>query len=234
MTQAVIVTRAEPGAAETAERVRSLGFKAIVSPALSLEAIAPAPPIDAERYDGLIFTSANGVRFFAAANEHRTAAWCVGPATQQAAEQAGFKTIHNANGDSGDLHDLILNTCDETHRLLHVANEAAAGNLVSRLCAAGREVSFTALYRTQPASALTQEAMAALETGALVLIHSAKGARGFLEAKRGAALNAVRFVAVSKAASEPLICQGARQIICASRPNEAALMTALETTALFL
>jgi len=94
MTLPVIITRAEPGARETATRVAELGFHSILSPALSIQPIVPPPPVDLTGVTGLLFTSANGVRTFAARSDRRDIeAICVGRATRAAAEAAGWTVV---------------------------------------------------------------------------------------------------------------------------------------------
>ena len=54
----VLVTRSEPGASETAERLAALGYTPIIEPVFAIEPIAAAIP----DFDVLAFTSANGAR----------------------------------------------------------------------------------------------------------------------------------------------------------------------------
>lgn len=230
----VIVTRAEPGASETFARVRDQGLRPILSPMLSLRALnAPAP--DLTGIYNLVFTSANGVRYFIDAvggiTEQVTdmAAWCVGPATRAAAEEAGLQKIIAGDGNADDLASLILTTEDQTDGFLHVANDAAAGNLVATLKDAGRDARFLALYETVPAQEFSDEAGDALRSGegAIVLVHSAKAAHAFAKLAGGLAADAWTLIAISEAAAAPLKPLGASRIIAADRPNEDALIAAL-------
>ena len=92
MKPPVIVTRAEPGASETVTRLMDMDFHAIRSPMLELKALE-APMLDLSGIYNLVFTSANGVRFFVEAvggiTEHVAdlTTWCVGPATADAASR---------------------------------------------------------------------------------------------------------------------------------------------------
>ncbi len=65
----VLVTRAEPGAAETATRLAALGHEAIRAPMLTIENIAA--DADLSRFVALLFTSANGVAAFSQASSTR-------------------------------------------------------------------------------------------------------------------------------------------------------------------
>lgn len=230
----VIVTRAEPGASETVARVREQGLSPILSPMLTLcplNAVAP----DLGGIYNLVFTSANGVRYFVDAVGGITeqvadvSAWCVGPATTAAAEDAGFQKIIAGDGNADDLARLILSSEDQGDGFLHVANDAAAGNLVATLKAAGRNARFLPLYETVPAQAFSEEASDALRSGeeTIVLIHSAKAATAFVDLAMGLASEAWTMIAISEAAAAPLKPLGASRIIAADRPNEDALVAAL-------
>jgi uroporphyrinogen-III synthase len=230
----VIVTRAEPGASETMARLAGMSFTAIPSPMLELKALE-APMPDLSGIGNLVFTSANGVRFFVDAVGGLTdlvahlTAWCVGPATTDAARAAGFQKIERGDGNSDDLAALILSSEGPKEGFVHVANTAAAGNLVAQLSAAGRDARFLALYETVPASRLNPEARQALRSGAtsVVLVHSAKAANAFAALTAGWPMEATIFVTISEAAAAPLRSLNARAVIFAAKPNEDALMEAL-------
>ena len=68
-TQKIWITRAQPGADETAGRVRALGHEAVVLPLLTVETL-PAE-LDLTGVGALAFTSANGVRAFGALTQER-------------------------------------------------------------------------------------------------------------------------------------------------------------------
>ncbi len=231
----IIVTRAEPGASETAARLEAAGHAVIKAPMLRIEAIAPVPALpDAS---DLVFTSANGVTAFADSfSERAFAAWCVGPATSAAARKAGFESVHESAGGVDELAALILAApMAPTQRFLHVANEAAAGALVQQLRAGGRAAEFAALYRTVAVPDLPPAVHAALQAEtAIVLFHSAKGASAFLAAVGATPLQKVIAVSISKAAAAPLTGCGLRAALVAAAPHEAALMTALDTALLTL
>ena len=231
MSLPVIVTRAEPGASETMARLSAMDVTAIASPMLSLARLDVDLP-DFSGLQHLVFTSANGVRFFADASALRAAkAWCVGPSTAAAAREAGFAAVYEGAGDAAALAaDLMVALPEGTEGVLHVANEAAAGDLVARLKEGGIPAEFLALYETLPADELTPEAESALAAGpAVVLIHSAKGAAAFAWA--AGALDQAVIVAISEAAARPLQGREVAAIHIAEAPNEDALLATLAAVA---
>ncbi|WP_284222549.1 uroporphyrinogen-III synthase, partial [Brevundimonas denitrificans] len=81
----VWVTRAEPGASRTADRLTARGFDPVIAPLLAIRPIPQAPP-DLTGIAALAFTSANGVAAFGALTPDRTRpVFTVGDATAQAA-----------------------------------------------------------------------------------------------------------------------------------------------------
>ena len=232
MSLAVIVTRAQPGSDETATHLAELGYRAILSPMLKIVDTG-LDRAALESVTELVFTSANGVRAFltSGAGTEGFKAWCVGPATSAAAREAGFATIVEGDGDADDLARLILTARSElAGPLLHIANDAAAGNLVATLKAAGLDARFEAAYRTQAEPCLSAEALSALAQGpTIVLIHSAKGATAL--AASGAPLERAGIVAISENAAAPLEARPNAGLRIAARPNEASLMAALHDAA---
>lgn len=230
---AVIVTRTQPGADETAASLSALGYHAILSPMLRIVETG-LDPAALEGVNGIIFTSANGVhaaRRPAGVDARAFTAWCVGPSTAAAAREAGFARVIEGDGDAADLAALILSAREDlSGPLLHIANDAAAGNLVATLQAAGLDARFAAAYTTEAAPSLSDEALAALARGpAILLVHSAKGAGAI--ARSGAPLGQAHIVAISAVAASPLEACGTASLRIATRPNEEALLQALAATA---
>ncbi len=227
---AVIITRAQPGAAATAARVSHLGLRAIESPALHLRLTDPVPDLPLESCAGVLFTSANGVRFFLEVSGRRDlTAWCVGPSTSAAAKEAGFADVHNADGNSEDLAALVTRLSNPAGgHLVHIANTAAGDILQSELSRAGFDVRFVGLYAPEDAEHLSDKARAVLsaEKSVCVLIHSAKGAASFAKLCAPFTSIQITFICVSDKAAGPISHLGAVEV--ADRPNEDALLQKLE------
>src|SRR5690349_12810995 len=102
----VAITRAQPGADETASRLRALGAEPILAPLLSI--VPCASNTNVAGADALIFTSANGVRAFPDVQHARDiAVLTVGDATAEAARTAGFANVRSADGDVEALAALV-------------------------------------------------------------------------------------------------------------------------------
>ena len=228
----IIITRAEPGAAQTAARLTAMGVSHILSPALELAARDEILP-DLSRYAGLIFTSANGVRFFAEASAERgLPAWCVGPATASEAVREAFTPVHQSSGDAHDLAHFIAHHwhAHTPKTLLHIANAASRGVVKEALESEGFKIDFVPLYEARPAESLAPDAAVALEAdqASIVLIHSSKGAEAFLGLAKAVDLSKTRFVTISEQAARPLQAVKTGGVTVASHPDEDHLLEALE------
>lgn len=221
----ILVTRSEPGASQTAERLIAAGYTPIIEPVFAIEPIAA----DLPDFDGLAFTSANGVREFAKLSPRRDVpVFCVGARTADEALYVGFGNVASADGDVEALGLLIQDRLPKSNRILHTGNEEARGDLAGRLRAAGFAADFVAIFRAMPASAPGPVLCAHLAGHAgfdAVLIHSPRGAAilaGFANGSQ-AALNVA---AISAAAVAPLAALAGRTEI-ASHPDEQSLLSAL-------
>ncbi|MBB5772153.1 uroporphyrinogen-III synthase [Brevundimonas vesicularis] len=217
----VWITRAEPGAARTAARLRDMGFEPIVTPLLAIKHLAPPVP-DLASFAALAFTSINGVAAFALLTPRRDLpVFAVGDATAQAAHDAGFRNVRSASGDLHALARLIASAISNAAVLVPQA-EAPAGDFTAALTAAGaRNVSIQSLtvYR-----AIEMPAAAPALFDA-VLIHSPRAGQALAKRGNDALAHAV-LACISPAAAAPLVALGLTPVIATS-PDEASLLTIL-------
>lgn len=113
----LLVLRPEPGNRATVERAREMGLEPVPCPLFAVEAVDWTAPDS--RADYILFTSANALRHGGEklANLTALAALAVGPATADAAREAGFGVA--MTGDEGV--DALLEALPGTQRLLHLA-----------------------------------------------------------------------------------------------------------------
>lgn len=229
----VIITRAEPGASETASRLLGLSLMALKAPVMSVAPDASILLPDLNEISGLVFTSANGVRTFTERCDDRSlTAWCVGPATAAAAREARFEQVEESAGNARDLAAYIAaHVRTTTQPLLHIANAAARGDLKSALQEAGIPVKFCPLYKMVRASSLPEATLKTLMSGmpAIVLAHSEKGAEAFAELTKGLPIGHLMGVAISMRAASPLLNAGVHDVHIAHDPNEDGLFKSLKS-----
>lgn len=220
----VWITRAEPGATATAERVAAMGHKPVVAPLLRIEPL-PDVDIDLAGVAALAFTSANGVRAFAAREPRRDLrVFAVGAGTTAAAKAAGFRSVLSAEGDVGALAGRIAARKAELRgAVLHPAAAEPAGDLVGTLTAEGVEARSLPLYDSvvvAPPAAMLD----ALDTFDIVLVHSPRAAKAMARLLRGREAPNLRLLCLSPAVARPLARAKVREVVHAPFPIEAALL----------
>lgn len=214
----VWVTRAQPGADRTAERVRAMGATALVQPLLTIRRLEPA--IDLADVTGLVFTSTNGVTAFEALSpDRRLPVWAVGTATARAAQAAGFTEVVSADGDLSALARLIRSRHPAGQSLLHPRAQEPAGDLTA-LLADHAPVRGLAVYAAMPTP---EPAPSEFD---VVLIHSPRAAQA-LAARAGSGWGCRLAVAISPAAARPLSGLDLAGVHVADTPDELALIATL-------
>ncbi|MFC5371951.1 uroporphyrinogen-III synthase [Brevundimonas faecalis] len=225
----VWITRAQPGAARTAERLAALGFQPLIQPLLAIrplsQALDQAP--DPATVGALAFTSPNGVEAFAALTPlwRDRPVFAVGDATAEAARAAGFMDARSAAGDIHALARLIAATPRvgwNGETILAPGAREPAGDLPALL--PDRIVVRLPVY-------------AAVETGAsapedfdAVLLHSPRAARAL--ASRVAPDVALRLaICISAAAATPLAPLNFQEIRVADTPDDSSMLSALGKSA---
>lgn len=218
----VWVTRAEPGAARTADRLTALGFTPLVVPLLTLAplpgALDAAPEPDAVA--ALALTSPNGVEAFAPliSRFSNHPVFAVGDATAEAARAAGFADVRSASGDIHALARLIAAEAPPGPLLAPGAREPA-GDLPALL--PDRPVQRLPVY------AAFETHAAAPETFDVVMLHSPRAARALAtDLSREAASGRVA-ICISEAAATPLRPFDFAEIRIAVAPDEPAMLSAL-------
>jgi uroporphyrinogen-III synthase len=235
----ILITRAAGDAERLAATLTARGHACVIEPLTRIRFIPEAAQTLAPFLEGTqaaLFTSANGVRAFAAATPLRDLrAFAVGDATAQAARDAGFGMVESAGGAVEDLAALVLARLKPSGgALLHAAGSVVAGDLQGLLEAAGFNLRRAVLYEAEPATALSAATRDALQRGAInaALFFSPRNAAIFARLAGGLEDATARIVAValSRAVAEKLAALPWRRIAVAAAPNEAALIAALEAS----
>ncbi|WP_127088095.1 uroporphyrinogen-III synthase [Aquabacter cavernae] len=183
----LLLTRPEPGASRTAARLRGMGHEVLADPMLCIVPVAaPVPP---GRFDALAFTSANGVRAFAA-RPPGLPVYAVGTRTGDVARDSGFSPVTDCAGDVDALAARLAADFPPGARILHAAGADRAGDLAALVASAGLEIVTLVVYRAEAADALAPETRAALTDGAVdgVLHFSPRTAVAVLSAVAAAGL----------------------------------------------
>lgn len=220
----LLIIRPQPGADATASRADAAGFDAVIMPLFVIEPVAwELPPVD--DYDALMLTSGNTVR--QAGDSLRLLkdlpTYVVGSATARAAENAGLAvgTVGNAGVDA------MLSKMEVAghHRLLWLAGEDRTGISMP----AGMTVDIRTVYRSAAVSVPTDFADIVASCDA-VMLHSPRAASRLSSAcdLQGIKRADIRIAALS-AAIAASGGSGWREVITATQPNDAVLLSELQS-----
>ena len=237
----VLVTRPYPDNEATSGALQAKGVEALLAPMLRFEPLEFEYDTDA-KFEALMATSANAVR--AVANQPEISRlrdlplFAVGRQTAQAAHDAGFPNVIDADGDGAALRERITDTLKKgksrrAATLLYLAGSDLARDLASELGERGFTVVTQTTYRMVPVTTLpsaVSEAIAGHRVDA-VLHYSRRSARAFVDAVRDAGVEisalALPQCCLSDAIGMVLRDAGAMQVSAASAPNEDALFDTL-------
>ncbi len=228
---AVLITRPQPGADETAARVTAMRLVPVLAPLMTIQTLPARLPA---RIDAVVVTSRNALTALPPALR-QTALFAVGNATAAAARDLGFERVRSADGDAAALAGLVSRELPELpgRRLLHVTGRAQGHRLDAALRELGCAVHRRAVYAAVPARALALPAREALSAGQVraALFFSAETAHCFVRlAKRARlepALRAVEACAIGPLAGVALEALRWRRIRIADRPTQDEMLALL-------
>jgi uroporphyrinogen-III synthase len=210
----VLVLRPEPGASATVERARGRGLDAVAIPLFDIEPVAWEAP-QADGFDGLLLTSANAVRCGGPLLEKLRAlpVYAVGPATAEAARDAGFQLA--TSGGAGV--ERLLSSIDPKLKLLHLAGEDRKPPRRPK-----QDIKRVTVYRSR---ARVQVDLTAAQNS-VALIHSPRAALRFSELI-GDCRNSVTIAAISCETAEAA-GRGWAAVEIADAPNDESLLVLTE------
>jgi uroporphyrinogen-III synthase len=230
----VWITRAEPGAGETAARVRDLGLglEPVIEPLLEVRAL-DIDGVDLAGIGAIAFTSANAVRAFAERwPPPDLPVFAVGGATARAAQASGFARVQSADGDVAALARLIVERRgDLSGPVLHPSAAEAAGDLTGDLAAAGVAARRLALYETVLRTP-GPSAAGLLAGEVIALLHSPRAARALADWIAGRDAERLTALCLSPAVAAALDDAKIARVRAAPTPNEDALIAQLADEAL--
>ncbi|MCA3278292.1 MAG: uroporphyrinogen-III synthase [Roseomonas sp.] len=227
-SRAILITRPDPGAAESARAVAALGWEAVLAPALALTALPFKPPANCQ---AIIITSRAAARALPRAALPVIA---VGEATATEARARGFADVRAAAGDAQALAALIGATLKpEGGTLCLAVGEGYALDLAAALRAKGFRVLRRVVYAARPSAALPEEAHQAIREGRIhaALFTSPRSAQQAMRLLSDAGLQkaaqGIVAIALSPRIATALAALTWREIRTAGRPDHAALLACL-------
>ena len=145
----ILLTRPLEDCSEMIVKFKSLGHQVSHLPLLNIDKVN-YEEINFSEYKGIIFTSANAVKFL----EHnkidkKILCFCVGIATEKQARSIGFQNVIAAEGNAENLKELVLQNFDKKNgKLIYISGETISVDLDQQLVGEGYNIKRIVNYRT--------------------------------------------------------------------------------------
>src|SRR5260221_7568565 len=107
----VLVTRPLSDASDTAARLAALGHEPLIGPLLAIEFL-DGEDVSLDGIQAMLATSSNGVRALSRRTRRRDLdIFAVGHQTAATASEAGYGSVHSADGDAATLAATVRRSC---------------------------------------------------------------------------------------------------------------------------
>jgi uroporphyrinogen-III synthase len=145
----ILLTRPLEDCSEMIIKFKSLGHEVSHLPLLTIDKV-DYEMINFLDYEGIIFTSANAVKFLELKKiNKKILCFCVGNETEKKARSFGFQNIITADGNVENLKELVLQNFDQKNgKLIYVSGETISVDLDQQLIKEGYNIKRIVNYRT--------------------------------------------------------------------------------------
>ncbi len=179
----ILLTRPLDDCSEMILKFKSLGHQVSHLPLLKIEKMN-YKEINFSDYGGIIFTSANAVKFLNLdALDKNIKCFCVGSATEKKARSVGFQNTVSAEGNVSNLKELILQNYESKDKqLLYVSGEIISVDLDQQLLREGLSIKRIINYRVNHNQEFNENFVEELKLNMpdMVYIYSQNSASSFL------------------------------------------------------
>ncbi|MGV3651738.1 MAG: uroporphyrinogen-III synthase [Devosia sp.] len=228
----MLVTRPEPEASDTAQRLAALDIEAVIAPLLRARVLATSLP-DPRGFSAIAVTSAAALRALAErdaiAPYRGLPLFAVGEKTARTAQAMGFSSVEMAGGTLGHLVEKLAHA-GLGGPVFYPAARDLSGDLARSLAPYGVMVITTRVYAMDAADALPEPVAADLGGGAIdaALFYSRRTAETFVRLATpiigSVERRRVGVLCLSEAIAEPLIDAHFVRVGLADSPGEQAMM----------
>ena len=145
----ILLTRTLEDCSEMIVKFKSLGHQVSHLPLLNIDKVN-YDEINFSEYKGIIFTSANAVKFLEYRKiDKKILCFCVGIATEKQARSIGFQNVIAAEGNVKNLKELVLQNFDKKNgKLIYISGETISVDLDQQLVVEGYKIKRIVNYRT--------------------------------------------------------------------------------------
>lgn len=221
----MVVTRPQPQADATAQRLRAMGHEAVVLPLTKIVPLSPATP-DIASFHSVVATSANALRH--AAPELLRALsplplMVVGDRTADVATELGFSDVTSAAGNVDALINLATAHIQPGAVILYLCGKPRRPDFETGMKLANRQVVVAETYAAEPLEVGRAETAKISGADAVLLYSQATSDRW---AMLGAETPQTAMICISQRVANVL--DGKRRIVVAAEPTEKAMLAALD------
>ncbi len=179
----ILLTRPLEDCSEMILKFKSLGHKVSHIPLINIEKVN-YEKIKFSDYGGIIFTSANAVKFLDLTNvDKNIKCFCVGNSTEKKVRSLGFQNTIAAEGNVSNLKELILQTYETKNKnLLYVSGEIISADLDQQLMNEGYGIKRVVNYRAKHNQTFSENFVKDLKLNMpdMVYVYSKNSAQSFL------------------------------------------------------
>tara|TARA_Y100000389_G_scaffold184116_1_gene202251 strand:+ start:419 stop:1117 length:699 start_codon:yes stop_codon:yes gene_type:complete len=180
----ILLTRPLEDCVELILKFKSLGHQVSHLPLLKIDKIKH-DVINFEEYKGIIFTSANAVKFLDTKKvDKEILCFCVGSATEKKARSLGFQNVISAEGNVANLKELVLQNFDIKYgKLIYISGETISVDLDQQLIKEGYDIKRITNYSTNHNEKFDENFIKLLNTNMpdIVYVYSQNSSISFLK-----------------------------------------------------
>ena len=180
----ILLTRPLEDCSEIILKFKSLGHQVSHLPLLNIDKVN-YDEINFLDYAGIIFTSANAVKFLDIKRiDKKLLCFCVGSVTEKKARSVGFQNVIAAEGNVANLKELVLqNFNQKSGNLIYVSGEIVSVDLDQQLLKEGYNVKRIVNYRTNHNEKFDENFIKELKSNMpdMVYVYSQNSALSFLK-----------------------------------------------------
>lgn len=228
----ILVTRPEPDAQATVQRLAALGIQASAAPLMMRQTLeASLPPADG--FAALALTSTNGLRALADRGVIerfiKVPVFAVGARTALEARSMGFSEVVDAGGTLADLANRLAHGGLEGP-VFYPAGKHLTGDLAKSLAPFGVMVVTSRIYDMVPVDGLPDVVVSGLVDGDIgaVLLYSRRTAELWVRALDGLLernqRSRIAMLCLSETVAEPLLAARFNRVSLADYPSDEAMM----------
>ena len=188
----ILITRPLIDSEDLMGKLFSLGHKIIHIPTLKISPIK-TESLDINKYDALIFTSANAVRSLKVVSEEKSKlCFCVGSITEKIARQSGYYNTLSAGGTVNALKNLIINSSliNEKSKLAYFCGDNVAYDLDLDLKKEGLKIVKIVNYTSKKITDLNDQNKKIISNHSpdIIFVYSLRSGESFIEITRNHSL----------------------------------------------